>query len=116
MVSEKTYYEVAILDFVGFVRGLLADLLRTHAALLAENAMLRQQLIVAERKIRGRQVRWKPWQRFAMVIAARFTPAWRTASFLVQPATILRWHRAGVRAFWRRRSRRAGRPPRREPS
>jgi transposase InsO family protein len=30
---------------------------------------------------------------------------------LVQPATILRWHRAGFRAFWRRRSRPLGRPP-----
>src|SRR5262249_24352417 len=62
-------------------------------------------------KIRGRRVRWTPWQRFMMVIAARFTPAWQAVSFLVQPATILRWHRAAFRAFWRRRSRRAGRPP-----
>jgi hypothetical protein len=92
-----------MLDFVRFVRGLLADLFRSRSALLAENAMLRQQLIVAERKVFGR-VRWRPWQRFAMVIAARLTPAWQTVTFLVQPATILRWHRAGFRAFWRRRS------------
>src|SRR5216684_7946732 len=38
-------------------------------------------------------------------------PAWRDATLLVQPATILRWHRAGLRAFWRRRSRPVGRPP-----
>jgi hypothetical protein len=95
---------------VDFLRFLLADLFRSRAALLAESAMLRQQLIVAERKIRGRRARWTPWQRFTMVIAARLTPAWQTVSFLVQPATILRWHRAGFRAFWRRRSRRAGRP------
>jgi hypothetical protein len=37
--------------------------------------------------------------------------AWRGATLLVQPATILRWHRAGVRVFWRRRSRPSGRPP-----
>jgi transposase InsO family protein len=42
---------------------------------------------------------------------ARLTPAWRTVTLLVQPATILRWHRAGLRAFWRRRSGRTGRPP-----
>src|SRR5262249_36507412 len=89
---------------------LIADLFRSHAALIAENAMLRQQLIVAERKIQGR-VHWTPWQRFAMAIAAQLTPAWRTVTFLVQPATILRWHRAGLGAFWRRRSRRPGRPP-----
>src|SRR5262249_20028555 len=98
-------------DLLRFVRGLLADLFRSRSALLAENVMLRQQLIVAERKIRGRRVRWTPWQRLSMVIAAQFTPAWQAVSFLVQPATILRWHRDGFRAFWRRRSRRPGRPP-----
>jgi hypothetical protein len=72
--------------------------------------MLRQQLIVAERKVVGR-VRWTPWQRVVMSAAARLTPAWRTITFPVQPATILRWHRAGFRVFWRRRSRRLGRPP-----
>ena len=97
-------------DFVRFVRGLVVDLFRSRGALLAENEMLRQQLIVAERKIVGR-VRWTPWQRFVMGVTARFTPAWQTVCFLVQPATLLRWHRAGLRAFWRRRSRRPGRPP-----
>jgi transposase InsO family protein len=90
--------------------GLAADLVRGHAELVAENALLRQQVIVAERKIRGR-VRWAPWQRFTMALAARVAPAWREATLLVQPATILRWHRAGFRAFWRRRSRSSGRPP-----
>ena len=78
--------------------------------LVAENALLRQQLIVAERKLAGR-VRWTPWQRFMIVLTARVAPAWRDAILLIQPATILRWHRAGFRAFWRRRSRRPGRPP-----
>jgi len=66
-------------------------------------------LIAAQRKIRGR-VRWTPWQRLTMGVAARLAPAWRAAVLLVQPATILRWHRAGVRAVWRRRSRPMGRP------
>ncbi|HVJ92832.1 MAG TPA: hypothetical protein VM580_23690 [Labilithrix sp.] len=42
-----------MLDFGRFIGGLMADILRARAALMAENAMLRQQLIVAERKIRG---------------------------------------------------------------
>ena len=46
-----------------------------------------------------------------MGLAARLAPAWRDATLLVQPATILRWHRAGFRVFWRRRSRPSGRPP-----
>src|SRR5467141_2652020 len=87
-----------------------ADLVRRRVDLVAENALLRQQLIVAERKLAGR-VRWTPWQRFMIVLTARVAPAWREAILLIQPATILRWHRAGFRAFWRRRSGRSGRPP-----
>jgi hypothetical protein len=95
-------------DLVRFVAALAADLLRGRAALVAENALLRQQLIVAERKLAGR-VRWAPWQRFTMAVTARLVPAWRSATLLVQPATILRWHRTGFRVFWRRRSRPRGR-------
>ncbi len=72
--------------------------------------MLRQQLIAAHRKLRGR-VAWTPWQRLVMALAARWTPVWRQALLLVQPATVLRWHRDGLRALWRRRSRRSGRAP-----
>jgi hypothetical protein len=43
-------------------------------------------------------------------------PAWRSATLLVQPTTVLRWHRSGFRVFWRRRSRPAGRPPTRNAS
>jgi hypothetical protein len=99
-----------MIDVLRFALGLVADLVRGRVALLAENALLRQQVIAAQRKIQGR-VRWAPWQRFTIGLATYVAPAWRTALLLVQPATILRWHRAGFRAFWRRRSRPAGRPP-----
>jgi len=49
-----------------------ADLVRRRVDLVAENALLRQQLIVAERKLAGR-VRWTPWQRFMIVL----THEWR---------------------------------------
>jgi putative transposase len=63
-----------MLDFVRFVLGWIADLFRSRAALVAENVLLRQQLIVVQRKIQGR-VRWTPWQRLMMTLAARLTPA-----------------------------------------
>ena len=63
-----------IIDVLRFVVGLAADVLRRRAGLVAENALLRQQLIVAQRKIAGR-VRWAPWQRFTMGVAARLAPA-----------------------------------------
>ncbi len=99
-----------MIDLLRFVVGLLVDLLRPRAKLVAENVLLRQQLIVAQRKIVGR-VRWAPWQRVTMALASRVVPTWRAALLLVQPATTLRWHRAGFRAFWRGRSRAVGRPP-----
>jgi hypothetical protein len=86
-----------MVDLLRFVHRLVADLLRSRAVLLAENAMLSQQRIVAERKLVGR-VRWTSWQRFVMSVAVRITPTWQTVTFLVQPATVLRWHRAGLRA------------------
>jgi hypothetical protein len=85
-VGDFNQRSVPRFDPVRFVRSVMADLFRSRAALLAENAMLRQQLIVAERKLVGR-VRWLPWQRFAMAIDARLAPEWRTVTFLVQPAT-----------------------------
>ena len=89
-----------MLDFLRFARDLVADLLRPHVKLVAENALLRQR------------PRWNPWERYAMALATRFAPAWRTVTVLVQPATVLRWHRIGLRGSWRRRSRRLGRRPR----
>jgi putative transposase len=97
-------------EVVRFAFWLVADVVHRRAELVAENALLRQQLIAAQRKIRGR-VKWTPWERFTMGLAARLAPAWRTAVLLVQPATILRWHRAVFRALWRRRCRPLGRPP-----
>jgi len=64
-----------MIDVLRFVVGLAADVVRGRAGLVAENALLRQQLIVAPRKIAGR-VRWAPWQRFTMgLLATRLAPA-----------------------------------------
>lgn len=59
-----------MIDLLRFVSGLAADLARRRVELVAENALLRQQLIVAKRKLAGR-VQWTPWQRFTIVLASR---------------------------------------------
>ncbi len=90
--------------------GTGTDLLRTRAQLLAENAFLRQQLIVLRRGIKRPDV--KRTDRALLVLLAGRVRAWRQALLVVQPATLLRWHRAGFRALWRRTSRPGpGRPP-----
>src|SRR5438132_11914023 len=85
-----------VIDLLRFVSGLAADLVRRRIELVAENALLWQQLIAAERKVAGR-VRWTPRQRVTFVLAARVAPAWREASLRLRAATSLRWHRAGCR-------------------
>jgi putative transposase len=85
------------------VAGLLRDLTRSREQLIAENALLRQQLIVASRKVK-RPV-FKPHERGLMVLLASIVRGWRDAVLLVKPETILRWHREGFRLFWKWKSR-----------
>jgi putative transposase len=83
--------------------GLVTDLTRSRKELLAENALLRQQLIVVRRQVeRPRLLRH---ERAVMVALAAMTRTWRETVLLVKPDTVLRWHRHGFRLFWRWRSR-----------
>ena len=84
--------------------GLIADVIRSRSDLVAENAMLRQQLIVASRAVKRPALR--AHERGLLVLLARLVPRWRDALLLVKPETILRWHREGFRCWWRWRSRR----------
>src|SRR3954454_20707215 len=92
----------------GVVAGAFADLVRGRPALVAENAFLRQQLIVLRRSVR--RPRCTPTDRALLVLLASHLRAWRQALLLVQPETLLRWHRQGLRLFWRRQSRRRSSP------
>ena len=86
------------------------DLARTRRQLVAENALLRQQLLVLRRGVTRPTV--TPADRALLVLLASRVRAWRRALLIVQPETLLRWHRAGFRALWRRKSRPGpGRPP-----
>jgi len=78
------------------------DIFRTRDELLAENAALRQQLVVASRAVK--RPSFLPWERALMVVLASVVPNWQSAVLLVKPETVLRWHREGFRLFWRHRS------------
>ncbi len=85
------------------------DLSRTKAALVVENAFLRQQRVVRGRQV-TRPVR-TPADRLRLVRLARLTRGWRAALLIVQPETLLRGHRQGFRLVWRARSRGASQRP-----
>ncbi len=90
--------------------GTCADLTRGKAELLAENVLLRHQLIILRRQIK-RPV-YRKTDRLLLVLLARVVRAWKQALFLVQPETLLRWHRELFRAFWKRKSKADTRKPR----
>ncbi len=83
--------------------GTLADLTRSKPELIAENALLRQQLVVLKRAVK--RPRCTSTDRTLLVLLAGRVRTWRQALLLVQPDTLLRWHRDLFRQVWRRRSR-----------
>jgi putative transposase len=70
------------------VLGTFADLTRGRAELLAENALLRQQLIILRRQIK-RPV-YRKTDRALLVLLARMVRTWKQALFVIQPETLLR--------------------------
>jgi hypothetical protein len=72
----------------GIAGGFIADLTRSRAELPAENAFLRQQLIVASRSVKRPGLRRH--ERGLLVLLARLVPRWRHALLLVKPGTVLR--------------------------
>jgi hypothetical protein len=82
--------------------GILSDLTRSRTDLVVENALLRQQLIVLNRQIKRPQLT-SP-DRFHLVLFTHFTKFWKQALHIVQPDTLLRWHRELFRKYWRRKS------------
>jgi putative transposase len=83
-------------------------LFRSKESIQAENLLLRRQLaLYLERGIRPRRI--DPATRVSLAVLARLFD-WRGALVVAQPQTMIRWHRAGWRLLWRRKSR-SGRPP-----
>jgi putative transposase len=98
-------------DNHGLVGGAVADATRSKSELMLENALLRQQLIVLDRQVKRPQLSWR--ERGIMVLLASKLRHWKNILFIVQPDTLLRWHRDLFRWVWRRKSQpkqRGGRP------
>ena len=84
--------------------------LKTLARLEAENIALRQQVIVLSRKVRSR-VRLRNIDRLIFVWLSRMFPLILNAITVVEPETVIQWHRRGFRAYWRWKSSRVGGRP-----
>jgi putative transposase len=85
-------------DTTSLLLGTLTDLSRSKSQLVAENALLRQQLIILRRQVK--QPACTKTDRMLLVLLARMVRTWKQALFIVQPETLLRWHRqAGSEPF-----------------
>jgi putative transposase len=109
------WHDERMLTFAGIALRLIEDALRwvlllcrSTEAIRAENLFLRRQLaLFIERGVHP--TRADAATRVSLAVLSKLFE-WRGALVVVQPATLLRWHRAGWKLFWRLKSR-CGRPP-----
>jgi hypothetical protein len=90
---------------LAFLRAFFAS----RAALAAENLMLRQQLIVVHRSVPRPKLRRT--DQVLLCWLSRLWSGWRSALLIIQPQTVILWHRQGFKLYWRWKSRKKpGRP------
>jgi putative transposase len=88
---------------------ILADLGRSTSELVAENALLRHQLTILQRQVKRPACTKK--DRLLLVLLARLVRTWQQALVIVQPDTLLRWHRELFRLFWKQKSKASSHKP-----
>ena len=92
--------------------SLLVAPFKSDRRLEAENAALRRQVVVLQRKVRGRRIELTNCDRLFFMLLYRWCPSVLKVLGIVRPETVVQWHRAGFRSYWRWKSRRrGGRPP-----
>jgi type II secretory pathway pseudopilin PulG len=96
-----------MIGLLGFVLAILASPFKSRLRLEAENAVLRHQLMVLRRRLQGR-IRLTNHDRWFFVQLYRWFPSILSVLTIVRPETLVRWHRAGFRWYWRWKSRSSG--------
>src|SRR5260221_4094821 len=100
-----------MLDVLVLLWSALTSVFRSRGRLEAEIVVLRPQINVLRRTSRKRFV-FGTFDRLVFVGLYRLVPGIVDALSIVRPETVVRWHRAGFRLFWRWKSRRRGGGPR----
>jgi putative transposase len=97
-------------DTTSLLLETLTDQARSKSQLVAENALLRQQLIILRRQVK--RPACTKTDRILLVLLARMVRTWKQALFIVRPETLLRWHRQGFQLYWKYKSRATSTKPR----
>jgi len=99
-----------MLALLRFFLAVIALPFKSRQRLEAENAALRHQLIILGRRMPGR-VQFTNGDRWFLVQLYRLFPSILRVLTIIRPETLVRWHRAGFRSYWRWKSgTRGGRP------
>src|SRR5208283_4200586 len=85
--------------FIALCLGTLVRHLQARRSLLLENLALRQQLAVLKR--RHPKPRISLLDKLFWVAVRGFWSGWKQSLIVVTPETVVRWHRAGFRLYWR---------------
>src|SRR6266704_1602156 len=93
-----------------FILAVLASPFKSKTRLEAENAALRHQLIVLRRKVKGR-AHLTNNDRWFFILMYRWFPSILEVLVIIRPETLVHWHRAGFRRYWRWKSRSQGGRP-----
>ncbi len=81
---------------------------KTRKSLVLENLMLRQQLIIYKRK--NKRPKLENIDRMILVWISMVFSKWKSALVVAKASTLIGWHRKGFKLYWKRKSRRVGRP------
>jgi hypothetical protein len=99
-----------MITLLSFLLAVLVSPFKASISLFAENVLLRHQVMVLRRKVKGR-VPLTNGDRWFLVQLYHWFPSILGSLVLIKPETLVRWHRAGFRFYWRWKSRsRGGRP------
>src|SRR5580692_3083098 len=99
-----------MIGLLGFALAVLAGPFKSKMRLEAENAVLRQRLIVLRRRLHGR-VRLTNSDRWFFILLYRWFPSILQVLTIIRPETLNRWHRSGFCCYWRWKSRSLGGRP-----
>jgi putative transposase len=111
LVFDRPCVSMVMQRLLSFLPVLATRFFRSRRDLLLENLALRQQLAVL--KVRHPQPRFAASDKLFWVMLCRLWPGWKQALILVQPETVVGWHRAGFKLYWKWLSRHRTRSGRR---
>src|SRR5260221_12068752 len=106
-LGARDVYQWSMIALLCLFLTLFASPFKSKSRLEAENAALRHQLIVLQRRVSGR-VQLANGDRLFLVMLYRWFPSVLKAITIIRPETLVRWHRAGFRRYWRWKSRSLG--------